>query len=53
MNGLIAKYRSWRAYRNAYNQLMDLSDRQLADIALARGTIRESLRQARSRNAGA
>lgn len=32
-------YRVWRKYRNNYNELMRLSDRDLFDIGISRGEI--------------
>ncbi len=39
-NERIAKaYRTWRKYRDTYNELMRLSDRDLWDIGVNRGEI--------------
>jgi uncharacterized protein YjiS (DUF1127 family) len=33
-NKLITSYRAWRRYRETYNELMRLSDRDLADLGI-------------------
>jgi uncharacterized protein YjiS (DUF1127 family) len=35
-NRLVASYRSWRKYRETYNELMRLSPRELDDLGIAR-----------------
>lgn len=34
-NRLVASYRNWRKYRRTYNELMQLSPRQLQDLGIA------------------
>ena len=36
---LARQYSSWRRYRNTYNELMKLSNRELDDLGIARGEI--------------
>ncbi len=36
MNRLVASYRSWRKYRETYNELIRLSPRELQDLGIAR-----------------
>lgn len=38
-NGIIANYRNWLKYRHTCNQLNRLSNRELADLGIARGEI--------------
>ena len=35
-NRLVSTYRSWRKYRETYNELMRLSNRDLADLGINR-----------------
>ncbi|MGQ0663338.1 MAG: DUF1127 domain-containing protein [Pseudomonadota bacterium] len=37
--GIAARYRAWRRRQRAYDELMSLDDRALADIGLSRGDI--------------
>ena len=45
-NKLVTTYRAWRKYRETYNELMSLSRRDLADVGIHRGDIRQIARQA-------
>ena len=36
---LIRNYRNWRTYRSTVNELERLTNRQLADLGIARGEI--------------
>jgi uncharacterized protein YjiS (DUF1127 family) len=45
MNRLVASYRSWRKYRETYNELMRLSPRELQDLGIARVDIPAIARQ--------
>ncbi len=40
IKNFLQKLRRQNAYRNTYNQLQRLTDRELADIGIARGDIR-------------
>jgi uncharacterized protein YjiS (DUF1127 family) len=42
---LVASYRSWRKYRETYNELMRLSPRELQDLGIARVDIPVIARQ--------
>jgi uncharacterized protein YjiS (DUF1127 family) len=44
-NRLVSTYRSWRKYRETYNELMRLSSRDLADLGINRTEIPEIARQ--------
>jgi uncharacterized protein YjiS (DUF1127 family) len=43
---VVKSYNNWRNYRNAVAELAGLSNRNLADIGLARANIRAVARQA-------
>lgn len=45
-NKLVTTYKSWRKYRETYNELMRLSSRDLADLGIARNEIPSIARQA-------
>jgi uncharacterized protein YjiS (DUF1127 family) len=45
-NKLVTTYRAWRKYRQTYNELMQLSNRDLADVGIQRSEIPEIARQA-------
>jgi uncharacterized protein YjiS (DUF1127 family) len=45
MNRLVDSYRSWRKYRETYNELMRLSPRELQDLGIARVDIPAIARQ--------
>jgi uncharacterized protein YjiS (DUF1127 family) len=38
-NGFAKAYRTWRKYRETYDELMRLSNRDLTDIGIRRGDI--------------
>ncbi len=38
---MIRNYRNWRAYRDTVNELGRLSNRQLNDLGISRGQIRQ------------
>jgi uncharacterized protein YjiS (DUF1127 family) len=38
-NRLVSTYRSWRKYRETYNELMRLSNRDLADLGISAADI--------------
>ena len=38
-NPLISRYRAWRRYRETYNELMRLSNRDLADLGITQADI--------------
>jgi uncharacterized protein YjiS (DUF1127 family) len=44
-NRLVSTYRSWRKYRETYNELMRLSSRDLADLGINRTEIPTIARQ--------
>ncbi len=44
-NRLVASYRNWRRYRETYNELMRLSNRELADLGIDRADIPTIARQ--------
>jgi uncharacterized protein YjiS (DUF1127 family) len=48
-NRLVDTYRSWRQYRDTYNELMRLSQRDLADLGINRVDIPSIARQAAKR----
>lgn len=43
---IIARIQSWLRYRRNLEALSQLSDRELADIGLSRGTVEQAARQA-------
>lgn len=45
-NRLVDSYRNWRTYRDTYNELMRLSQRDLADLGISRTDIPSIARQA-------
>jgi YD repeat-containing protein len=44
-NKLVTTYRAWRQYRQTYNELMQLSSRDLADVGIRRSEIPAIARQ--------
>ncbi len=48
-NKLVTSYRNWRSYRETYNELMRLSNRDLADMGISRGDIPTIARQSAPR----
>ncbi|RLQ89462.1 DUF1127 domain-containing protein [Notoacmeibacter ruber] len=42
---IFANYRRWRMYRNTVNELSHLSDEQLRDIGVYRGSIEKVARR--------
>ena len=44
---IMGKYRHWRSYRRTVNELNSLSNRELADLGIARGDIPFIARRAR------
>ncbi len=44
-NRLLTTYRTWRKYRETYNELMRLTNRDLADLGISRADIPEIARQ--------
>jgi len=44
---LIARFQAWRTFRQTVAELSALSDRELKDIGLTRGSIRSHARAAR------
>jgi uncharacterized protein YjiS (DUF1127 family) len=44
-NKLVTSYRNWRRYRETYNELMRLSNRELADLGISRADIPTIARQ--------
>jgi uncharacterized protein YjiS (DUF1127 family) len=44
-NRLVSTYRAWRKYRETYNELMQLSSRDLADVGIRRSEIPAIARQ--------
>lgn len=48
-NRLVSTYKSWRKYRETYNELMRLSSRDLADLGINRAEIPAIARQSVSR----
>jgi uncharacterized protein YjiS (DUF1127 family) len=44
-NGFAKAYRTWRKYRETYDELMRLSTRDLTDIGIRRGDIPEIARR--------
>jgi uncharacterized protein YjiS (DUF1127 family) len=45
-NRLVSTYRAWRRYRETYNELMRLSNRDLTDLGINRTEIPSIARQA-------
>jgi uncharacterized protein YjiS (DUF1127 family) len=45
-NRFIDSYRNWRRYRETYNELTRLTDRELADLGINRADIGRIARQA-------
>ncbi|HMN88364.1 MAG TPA: DUF1127 domain-containing protein [Bauldia sp.] len=45
-NPLVRSYRNWRKYRDTYNELMRLSQRELQDLGISRVDIPSIARQA-------
>lgn len=45
-NRLVQTYRTWRKYRETYNELMRLSPRELQDLGISRIDIRDIARKA-------
>ena len=48
-NPFVSSYRSWRQYRDTYNELMRLSQRDLDDLGINRFDIPNIARQAAKR----
>jgi uncharacterized protein YjiS (DUF1127 family) len=48
-NRLVDTFRTWRQYRDTYNELMRLSQRDLADLGISRVDIPSIARQAAKR----
>ena len=48
-NRLVDSYRNWRNYRDTYNELMRLSQRDLTDLGISRTDIPSIARQAYKR----
>ena len=44
-NGIIANYRNWLKYRQTCNELNRLTNRELADLGIARGEITKVAKQ--------
>ena len=44
-NKLVSSYRAWRKYRETYNELMQLSSRDLADVGIHRSEIHSIARR--------
>ena len=44
-NRIVTSYRTWRKYRETYNELMRLSSRDLADLGINRAEIPSIARQ--------
>jgi len=44
-NKLVTSYRNWRRYRETYNELMRLSNRELNDLGISRADIPTIARQ--------
>ncbi len=44
-NRFVTTYRAWRKYRETYNELMQLSNRDLADVGIRRSEIPAIARQ--------
>ncbi len=45
-NRIVTTYRAWRKYRQTYNELMRLSNRDLADLGISAGDIPAIARKA-------
>jgi len=46
LDSLVNRYRSWRTYRSTYEELMQLSNRELADLGISRSDIPAIARRA-------
>lgn len=44
-NKLVTTYKAWRKYRQTYNELAQLSNRELADVGIRRTDIAQIARQ--------
>ena len=44
-NPIVRSYRNWRKYRQTYNELMRLSERELQDLGIRRMDIRTIARE--------
>jgi uncharacterized protein YjiS (DUF1127 family) len=44
-NKVVTSYRNWRRYRDTYNELMRLSNRELSDLGINRADIPTIARQ--------
>jgi uncharacterized protein YjiS (DUF1127 family) len=44
-NPLVKSYRNWRKYRQTYNELMRLTERELDDLGIRRMDIRTIARE--------
>ncbi len=49
MNALVRRYRSWRQYRQTFDELMRLSPRELDDLGIHRADIGNIARQSARR----
>ena len=47
-NPLVQTYRNWRKYRQTYNELMRLTERELNDLGIRRMDIRTIARESAS-----
>ena len=47
-NPLVRTYRNWRKYRQTYNELMRLTQRELDDLGIRRVDIRNIARESAS-----
>jgi YD repeat-containing protein len=47
-NKLVTTYKAWRKYRQTYNELAQLSNRDLADVGIRRSEISAIARQSAS-----
>jgi uncharacterized protein YjiS (DUF1127 family) len=47
-NRIVSTYRSWRKYRETYNELMRLSNRDLADLGITQADIPSIARKSSS-----
>ena len=45
-NRFVSTYKAWRKYRETYNELMQLNNRDLADVGIQRSEIPLIARQA-------
>ncbi|MQT11633.1 DUF1127 domain-containing protein [Segnochrobactrum spirostomi] len=39
IDNIVSRYRSWRKYRDTYEQLMQLNNRELDDLGISRSEI--------------